>query len=302
MTNWNERMRQVQEAARQATDHKQAKITLEQHNEKVKLQGAAELRSITERQEEESRLKYFEALDALRVKEMLESIKHEVWQDRGVVSEDSRDVEDRYRSEWPVAEKFVKLSFDYQTTIPEIETKKWDVKVGEGYEHVEFSGGHTYAIKEERSKTKVVKEYRVVKPSYLEVGVDVTKTGKYATLYILDTEVDLPTEDKTFSDLARKTGVRFVGRLSRTIKYTDTKGNMFDKQPRPTDYGNGSGWLTGRDIHTSHSLANSHTAVGVEIDLGSEPDIKALKNFVTYGLTLSCFLRKSQNKLPLQLK
>lgn len=289
MTNWMEKMREIGEAEKQKVANLQSQVAIKQQQKQLELQKDTELRDIAKRQEEEKKLKLFGVLDSLQVKKILEDIKHQIWQDRGNVIEDKTD-----------ENRFIRLSFDYRTITPEIETKEWDVVVGKGSEHVEFFGWGEYNITEHRSKTKTVKEYKVIKPSYLEVGVDY-QASTMPTLYILDSEVELSTYDNpTFSDLAKKSGGVAMGK-SREIQYADVDGNIFKKEPRPKDIG-GLGWLTGRDVNTSYSLAQSHYAHSVEVILPSEPDIKALENFINYGLALSCSLRTSQGKLPFQLK
>lgn len=289
MGNWQEKIREIKEAERQKVANQQKHLSLQQQEEQLRLQKEEELRSAAEKQRVEAREKFFGILDSLQIWQKLEEVKHQVWQDRGTVVKDRTGIE-----------KFMRLSFDYKTTIPEIQKKEWSEVVEHGVEYVEGAGQHYFNKTERKSKTRVVNQYSVIKPSYLEVGISY-QISEIPTLYILDTEVELSIwENNAFNDLAKKAGGTAICK-SREIQYTDTDGNIFKKEPHPEDVG-GWGWLTGHNIDTSYSLTRSHYARCASVILSSQSDMKALDNFINYGIALSCWLRIPQSKLPFQLQ
>lgn len=289
MGNWQERLREIEEKEQQETVNMRAQAVLRQQQENLRLQKEKELRNVAERQEEKIRLKFDGILQNLHVRQKLEEVNHQVWQDQGFVVDLNR---------------LVRLSFDYEITIPEIQNEEWDVVVERGSEHTEFFGWNTYIKTQRISRARVINEYKVIKPSYLEIGISNEGSGPlHRTLYMLDTEVELNYyEDKVFHELAKKAGETRIGD-SKKIEYTDIDGNIFNKKPRLKHGSSLLDFFIGRGDHDfSYNLVNSHYATCISIALPSEPDIKAMGDFINYGLALSCSLRISQNKLPSQLK
>lgn len=307
--NLNERIKQLQEEEDQRIADQRKQLVLRQQEEQLRLQKDAELRNAAQKQEEEARVKFFGILDNLKVRQKLEDVKHQVWQDQGNIVEDRSD-----------SIRSIKLLFDFKTQIPEEEIKKWRDRKGERYTYTGLGGNeNTGTCYPQRESTRVKTWHDVKKPSYLEVGVDtnpvhfevscpidnnmyVYETRSFpATLYVIDTDVDLFKLDLQSLKELRDKAARLGGGLesmNRDVRYKDRSGRDFYKQAPDSKYGRGP-----HDPSYHYSLDSTFKVWGgVKLGLTSEIDEGLIAEFLEFNLALSSAMRIAQHKLPLQLK
>jgi hypothetical protein len=297
MGNWQERMRQIQEEEKRKILAQGVEIrNTRQAQQEARLKSARDA-DIKAREANEKKAKFLEILDRLKVKQSLEEIKDQVWQNQGKIIEGKTD-----------SNRFARLSYEFETAIPETEHKEWRQRVEiTRQEHYEIGGNlSTSYTTVDRSKRRVVAWHKVIMPSYLEVGINYPSQFygfDAADLYVVDTDISL--HNRRFGEFA---DARFNFTFStRVINYTDRKGNKFSKEPRPRS-GSESSWILdglldrhSRTTYTSYILNDHHTMPVVNFKLFHETESVA-DEFVNHSLAVSSFLRKSQNKLPLQLQ
>lgn len=309
MGNWQEKIRQIQEEERRRilAQEEKARIARQAQQEaQLKAAKDAELRA---REENERKANFFEILDKLKVKQSLEDIRRQVWQGHGSVVESKSD-----------SVRLIRLLFDFETQIPEVETKKWTERKEESYTYVDQGGSSRRGtFFPRRESTRVKTWYVVKKPSYLEVGVDTNsvrfevyrlisnnmyspETRSFpATLYVIDTEVDLFELDlQSFNELRHK-AVRLgsgLRSMNRDIRYKDRSGRDFYKEVHHS-----KGGASFHDPSYSYSLDSTFTAWrGVKLGLTPEVDEGLVAEFLQYGLALSSARRIEQRKPPSELK
>lgn len=284
MGNWQEKMRQMQEEERHRilAREEEAKIDRQVRQEaQLKSAKDEELRT---RAENERKIKIFETLDRLNVRQALEEIKSQVWQNQGTIIEQKTG-----------SNRFVRLSFEFEAAIPETQHKRWNKVVGRHWEKHEYSSGNYVDETVEKNESRVVAWHKVIKPSYLEVGINypssIISPGRLADLYVLDTDVDL---------WAVKEGSSVLG--VREIHYTDRKGNRSSKSlPRGESGPSGIFW-SGPTTYTSYSLDDHKIASITSLGLPSDMNEGLTNEFLNSCFAVSSALRKSQGKLPSQLK
>lgn len=316
MGNWQERMRQMQEEKRRKIFAQEEKEKIDRQNrEKARLREEASIFTLQTRQEEarlksakdaelrakaenEKKVKFFETIDKLNVKQTLEDIRREVWQNQGKIIEGSTN-----------SRRFVRLSFEFETAIPEIQHKEWEERVASTrQEHYELGGnlGTSYTTVG-MSKSRVAAWHKVIMPSYLEVGINypsIFSSGHVADLYVVDT--DIRVNNSMFGEFASNKKVNLTS-SDRIINYIDRKGNRFSKEPRPSGVSERNWILQGlmdldlRTTHTSYSLNDHYGTPVVYFKLFHETESMA-DEFLNHFFAISSFLRKSQGKLPLQLQ
>lgn len=293
MGNWQEKMREIEEAERQRVANQQAQITLKQQQETLELQKKELLRNSAKRQEDEKRLKFFEILNILQVKQKLEEVKHQVWQGQGDIAEFMSDFR-----------RAIRLSYDFSTEIPEIETKEKyahrPVQVA-SRDSGSYSSDELY-LKEE---SEIRKLHQVVKPSYLEVGVGINTWNNWVQgvpfLCILDTEVDIGETNYRDSFWSLSQRIKSAGgkldSINETERYKDRSGKPFNKEPRRN-----KPMASANDVGHRYSLTSSFNVHGIKLTLTDSINKDLIKEFLDYGLAASSAKRLALNKLPLQLK
>lgn len=291
MGSLEERIRKLQEEdrARQVGLQEQAR---QRENIARNIEHQAMLqRNEEQRRQREEKSGYVRILDTEDIARKLEDIRRQVWQSQGNVDEDRSD-----------SGRFVRLLFDFKTRIPETETKTWMESFMESYQTQ--GGDSAYGPNSRKQSVMSVKQWHdVIRPSYLEVGVNVSDRNwdlKTPALYVIDTDVDLYSTNMghtvEMERMATNMGSN-INSLQRTIQYKDTSGRDFHKEARKS-----KGGVLYRPTY-SYRLESSFTTYG-GIQLGLTPGLSRdfIKEFLDYNLALSCMLRQKESKLPSQLK
>jgi len=284
MTNWQERMREIEKAEKQRLEMQENNRIIKQQENQLALEANEKLRIKAEIQEREQKAKFFGIFDRLDVRQSLEDVGDKVWQNQGIVVEEKTDLA-----------RTMKLYFEYKTKIPENIRLGWTEKESRGYTS---QGGTYYSNIEDvwKYKTEVAAWHDVIKPSYLEIGVALQRGGNQypAVLYVLDTNVNvvIPWELAEEAKLAK---VGYISNtFSRDVYCKDKSGRIFRKEPHNDKKGSNSS--------KEYSIENKVIVFGAAFELTPSTSDKLINEFLDNGLASSCAKRKSEGRLPFQLK
>lgn len=283
MANWQEKMREIEEAERQRLEAQEKSRIVKQQEDQLALRREQELRNRAEIEQNEQKANFFGIFERLGVKQSLEDIRRQVWQNQGAVVEGRTD-----------SARTMRLYFEYKTKIPENVRLGWTEKESRGYTS---QGGTYYSSIEDvwKYKTEVAAWHDVIKPSYLEIGVMLQSRNQYpAVLYVLDTnvQVNIPWG---LAEEVRSGKVGYIDNVfNRDVYYKDKSGGIFRKEPHNDKKGSNSS--------KEYSIEHKIMVFGAAFELTPSTSDNLISEFLDIGLASSCAKRKSEGKLPFQLK
>lgn len=286
MGNWQEKMREIEEAERQRLEAQEKSRIIKQEEDQLGLRREEELRNRTEIERNEQKANFFGIFERLGVRQNLEDIRRQVWQNQGAVVEGKTD-----------STRTMRLYSEYKTKIPENVRLGWTEK--ESRVHNSQDGTYRSSIEDVwKHKTEIAAWHDVIKPSYLEVEIDVAGLGSKwsspAILYVLDTDVHVTVP----WSLAEEIRIGRVGHIkdtfSRDVYFKDKSGGIFHKEPHNDKEGSNSS--------KKYSIEHKVMAFGAAFELTPSTSDELISEFLNISLASSCVGRQSKGKLPSQLK
>lgn len=298
MGSLQERIRRLQEENRARQQREETATVQREQAARVASEIADQIKRNAETQERNNIAKFLRILDEQVVTQRMEEVRRSVWGGHGSVVNQSTE-----------STRAIKLLFKHRTQIPETYEKNWTSKEKEYYSS-QSQGGDSYTAWRylQRYESGIERWHKVVKPSYLEVGIrfgSASINGKSfpAFLNVVDTDVSLYQMGiGSFSAMAKRASDMgsHIGQMLReaSVPYEDESGRPFSKRARSSH--GGSSWHSPSYFYrldTSFSVDN-----GVVLGLTDGIDGRLVGEFLDYTLALSSMLRQKEGKLPSQLR
>lgn len=286
MGNWQEKMREIEAAERQGLGAQEKSRIVKQQEYLVALRREKELGNRAEIEKNEQKANFFGIFERLGLRQSLEDIRRQVWQNQGAVVEGKTDLA-----------RTMRLYFEYKTKIPENVRLGWTEKESRG--HTSKGGTYWSSIEDVwKYKTEVAAWHDVIKPSYLEIGIDVagleSKWSFPAILYVLDTNVHVEVSWNLTQEVRTGKVGSINNSFNRDVYYKNRSGGIFHKEPHNDKKGSNSS--------KEYSIEHKVMVFGAAFQLTSSTRDKLISEFLDISLASSCVKRKSEGKLPFQLK